>query len=98
MRFRVSKLDKRHNGNHLFSHYTNFGNVYSTETKLAFVEMRNWCWESWGPGMEIDYACALGSNQYQVCRWAWQTDHGNCRIYFSSQKELNWFILKWGSQ
>jgi len=97
MKFKTTKLDKRHNGNHLFSHYVTFPNISTFQSKLQFIELRNWCWESWGPGMEIDYACALGSNQYQTCRWAWMTEYGKARLYFSTTKEYNWFILKWGS-
>ena len=30
-------------------------------------------------------------------RWAWHTNDGAKRLYFASEKELNWFVLTWSS-
>lgn len=99
-KFIVSKLDRRHAGYSQFTHY--IVAVWSSrlEDKLQFFEWRKWCWETWGPGIERDIAIELGSKQFEVTRWAWHTGHGAQqarRLYFASEKELGWFILKWSS-
>ena len=96
--FNVYKLDRRHKGNTMFSHY--IVPTWSTrlEDKLKFFEWRNWCWTTWGPGMEREEAIAWGSNYYPVGRWAWHTGDGQKRLYFQSEKELNWFVLTWSGE
>jgi hypothetical protein len=49
-------------------------------------------------GMESTWAMELGSDNYEITRWAWMTEHKLKRIYFRSEKELNWFMLKWSSE
>jgi hypothetical protein len=97
--FIVYKLDRRHSGYSQFTHYV--VPVWSSrlEDRLKFFEWRKWCWESWGPGVERDIAIELGFKQFDVCRWAWHTsDKHSRRLYFASEKELSWFILKWSSE
>jgi len=95
--FNVYRLDRRHNGHVLFSHYIT--PVWSSrlEDKIKFFEWRKWCWATWGPGMERDLAIEFGSNYYPVGRWAWHTGDGGKRLYFQTEKELNWFVLTWSS-
>jgi len=87
--FHIQKLDRRHTGNTVFSHYVT---VHDT---LFMIELRNWCWSQFGPGMERDWAIELGSGQYPVSRWAWDTEFKHRRIYFTSDAELTAFLLKW---
>ena len=96
--FTVNKLDRRHAGYSQFTHY--IVPVWSSrlEDKLRFFEWRKWCWDTWGPGIERDIAIALGSGQFDVCRWAWHTSDNARRLYFASEKELSWFILTWSDQ
>lgn len=93
--FRVTRLDRRHKGHVLFSHY--IVPVWSSQLrdKIRFFEWRKWCWETWGPGMEREIAIDFGSNYYPVGRWAWHTGDGARRLYFQTEKELNWFVLTW---
>jgi hypothetical protein len=95
--FTVTQLDRRHTGRQQFSHYIT--PVWSSQLadKIKFFEWRNWCWATWGPGLERDSAIEFGSNHYQVVRWAWHTGDGARRLYFKSQQELNWFVLTWAS-
>jgi len=97
-KFNITRLDRRHKGCHLFTHYVT--PMYSSQLsdKLEFFQWRNWCWATWGPGMEREYAIKFGSNQYEVGRWAWHTGDGAKRLYFKSQQELNWFVLTWSSE
>jgi hypothetical protein len=47
--------------------------------------------------MEREEAVAWGGNYYPVGRWAWHTGSGQKRLYFQSEKELNWFVLTWSA-
>jgi len=96
--FNVTELDKRHKGHYLFSHYIT--PVWSSQLadKIRFFEWRNWCWETWGPGLEREIAINLGSNYFPVGRWAWHTEQNQRRLYFQTEKELNWFVLTWSSE
>jgi len=93
--YHVIKLDRRHKGTTLFQYYVE--PVFHTHItdKVKFYEWRNWCWNTWGPSIERDAALDFGSNHYNVARWSWHTENGLKRIYFKSDKELNWFNLKW---
>jgi hypothetical protein len=94
-RFAITKLDRRHTGYKQFTHY--ISPVYKTklEDKLDFIKWRKWCWENFGPGIERDYAVELGSDHYDVCRWAWHTPLEVKRIYFSTERDLSHFCLFW---
>ena len=96
--FTVVKLDKRHKGYQQFTHYIQ--PIWSSrlEDKLKFFEWRNWCWNTWGPGYEREIALEFGDRQFSVCRWAWHTEDRSRRLYFASEKELNWFVLTWSSE
>jgi len=95
--FTVYKLDKRHKGHVLFSHYIVPTWSVRLEDKLRFFEWRNWCWATWGPAMEREEAISFGSNYYSVGRWCWHTGDGQKRLYFQTEKELNWFVLTWST-
>lgn len=83
------KLDKRHKGYSQFKYSVDF----SWREKTKFCEVRNWCWEQWGPSCEINIAEELAEKP----NWCWLFDDWRCRIYFISEKEYQWFILKWQS-
>lgn len=89
---KAKKLDKRFSGSYMFKYYAEpDGNL-----PVRYWEMqlwREWCWEQFGPGTERD--TALRSRHERDWRWAWDTEHGNCRIYFKGDEELSWFTLKW---
>lgn len=87
--YRLFKLDRRHTGYQQFSHYI------EPKNKLAFLELRNWCWTQFGPGMERDWAIDLGNGTYSVSRWAWYTEFKHQRIYFTGSAELTAFLLVW---
>jgi hypothetical protein len=96
--FIVNKLDRRHKGYNQFTHYIVPVWSNTLNDKLKFFEWRNWCWATWGPGMEREQAIEFGSDQYHVGRWAWHTDERQKRLYFATEKELNWFVMTWSSQ
>jgi hypothetical protein len=94
MKFIITKLDRRYKGRNQFTHYITPVWGTSLANKLQFVQWRTWCWETWGPGLERDLAIEL----MLPVRWGWQQDAYTRRLYFVSEKELRWFILKWSSE
>ena len=97
-KYTITKLDRRHTGYSQFTHYINPVWTSSLADKIEFFEWRKWCWETFGPGMERDNASLFGSRQFEACRWAWHTEKSARRLYFASEKELNWFNMKWISE
>lgn len=98
IKYTITKLDRRHKGQAQFRFYITPVWSSTLADKIQFFEWRKWCWETWGPGMEREQAIYFGSNQYQIGRWAWHTEDGAKRLYFATDKELNWFNLKWSSE
>lgn len=82
---KTGKLDKRHTGHSRFKYFASFS--YTNIHK--FVEVRNWCWENWGPSAELDI------QGLQDQKWSWIHDSYNTRIYLASDAEYQWFLLKW---
>jgi len=49
-----------------------------------------------GASCERDHWLFLNETDAQPNdRWCWQTDFGNFKIYLCTEKEANWFKLKW---
>ena len=99
-KFTITRLDRRHKGQALFSHYITPVWSKHLEDKSRFFTWRTWCWETWGPGIEREMALEFykGPGYLPVGRWAWHTDDGAKRLYFQTDKELNWFVLTWGTE
>jgi hypothetical protein len=94
--FTITRLDRRHKGYDKFSHYITPVWSSTLADKLKFFEWRKWCWDTWGAGIEREIAIEFGSHMYDV-KWAWHTADGSKRLYFATEKELNWFVLTWSS-
>lgn len=82
------KLDKRNSGYGQYTHYVEF----RFNEDQNFFEIRNWCWETFGPSTEFDIIKTSGAKG----DWCWIFDQWRKRILFKSEKEYNWFCLKWG--
>lgn len=66
------------NGYRTFSHRLDF--IPSTiRTSESLHKMREWLWETYGPGSELSIV-----KETQVS-WAWDTEHGNCRVYVNPE-------------
>ena len=92
-KYKIVKLDGRHKGHGLFDYFVDFQTASSIprDTRRAdFVEMRNWCWEVWGPAQELDFT-GWGTEP----SWAWWRDGDRASLYFGEQ-ELSVYLLKWG--
>lgn len=87
---KITVMDKRHKGKLWFSFYVT-PTMTSVRPKVdMFIIWREWCFETFGLGIERDLA-----HHREDVKWAWHTEDGLLRIYFKSQKELNWFKMKW---
>jgi hypothetical protein len=84
---KVKKLDKRMLGYDLFKYQVSF----LRRNAEQFVDIRNWCWQQWGPSSELEFVYALHKDP----TWAWVSDHGRYRVLLKSDKEYSWYILKW---
>lgn len=97
---KITKLDRRHAGfNHWKYHISMPYHGQIIVNKMKFLEMRVWCWDTWGPSKELDEYTASDifdgincSNEY----WCWLSDkHGRRRIYLRDDPELEVFVLRW---
>jgi hypothetical protein len=95
MDYRITTLDKRHNG-HLFYKYSvhpiwESKYTYATsEYDQMFVNVRNWCWQTWGPSTEFTIS---SRNKH----WAWDSEFKHRRIYLKYDEELTFFKLKFNT-
>ena len=108
MKFKVTQTDRRHSANHIFQYYVEptYDFMGGNDERIrAFKELREWCWEMFGPGCERDFVvlrpvpvgeegqCRMDS----VEKWAWLTsNYGNqeLRIYLK-EEVMTFFKLKW---
>jgi hypothetical protein len=87
MRYR--EIDRRHHGYGFFKYAVDFSYL----ELIKYCEMREWCWSQWGASSELDIwektQTRLSTN------WCWLKEKGIVRIYLFSDKEYQWFLLKW---
>jgi hypothetical protein len=104
MKFRVSKTDRRHTANHVFKYYAEPELGIGRDNRIErFKELREWCWEMFGPACERDFVVlrpvpnfTTGETKMQsVERWAWYSEFNNLRIYLRGDEEMTFFTLKW---
>ena len=70
---------------------------YKEERIERFIELRNWCWDTFGPGVERKFITLhpTSTGVESIHKWAWHTDEEELRIYFKGDEELTLFKLKW---
>lgn len=88
MGVKLSKLDRRMNGYGSFKYVAKM-NRNGPGTAL-FKEIRNWCWEQWGPSCELELHKDTDNPLY-----CWKMDEFELRVYLATDKEASWFHLKW---
>lgn len=84
---KLKKLDARMNGYGDFKYVAKFR---KRADKSNFIDIRNWCWETWGPSCELEFW-----NESTNPAWAWAVTEFEMKIYVDSDKEASWFALKW---
>lgn len=82
----VKELDRRYTGGNYFNYCLDF---YYKQGPM-FCDVREWCWEIWGPSCELKFI-----TQDKQYKWAWITDNHRTRIYFRDIEEINWYKLRW---
>jgi hypothetical protein len=87
---RHNKLDRRYKGYGQFKYTVSF---WLSKEYPKFCEIRNWCWTQWGPSSEVDIW--ERNPALQSPNWCWVKDDYKVRIYLTSDKEYQWFLLKW---
>jgi hypothetical protein len=67
---------------------------------VNFFNLREWCWETFGPSKEFRYWQAhknpnvIPTKRSNNAQWCWDTEFGKQRIYFTDEA-LVLFNLKW---
>ncbi len=107
MKISIRKTDKRFTGSDVLRYVVDIKVAYSvpmingtgrkTIRLKKFQEVRQWCIDTFGMSCERDhYLHLLTSDPDSVnSRWCWHTEFHDTKIYFASEKEANWFKLKW---
>jgi hypothetical protein len=90
MKYKIIKLDRRYSGHAFYQYLIEPITTDTTEGPLQFIEIRNWCWATYGTGAELKWS-------YKGSLWAWDTEYKYQRIYLKSQAELTLFTLKFAS-
>lgn len=97
---KLQKLDARFAG---FQHFQYRIKFHHTTKYAKFIEIRNWCWETWGPSYERDILIEMAYQDESFVRpWSWNIASNRTRkfsepfIYLATDKELSIFNLKWG--
>jgi hypothetical protein len=105
MKIKISKTDKRYTGYRHFQYvvdlqYTNdqtttvLGSRRNHKIK-KFHEIRDWCIQTWGMSCEREHWLSLVDTEPHNAHWCWQTEFNDIKIYLKTDKEANWFKLKW---
>jgi hypothetical protein len=85
---KLKKLDRRMNGYGDFKHKVEYRKRID---RAKFIQIRAWCWEQWGPSSEYEF---WDSDVNPA--WCWIVDEWGMKILLASDKEAQWYILKWG--
>ena len=88
---KLKKIDRRMNGYGMFKYCVNFNYV----TLQNFCDIRKWCSEQWGPSDDLEFIEKIKNPNMA---WCWVNDQYTMRIYIATDKEAQWFILKWGDK
>lgn len=97
---KIKKLDRRMNGYGDFKYGVDF--TWNWQG-ARFDQVRQWCWETFGPSVELDIWAELETlNEPRNPKWCWDRGTYNkvsrCMIYIKGDQEMNWFKLRWGSE
>lgn len=88
---KINKVDGRYKGHGNFKYVASF----STSEISKFCEVRAWVWDQWGASCEIDYLKYSGKPFNTKWAWASNEEARRFRIYIATEKEYQWFLLRW---
>jgi hypothetical protein len=86
---KLKKIDRRMNGYGKFKYCINFGQIQS------FCDIRRWCSEQFGLSDDFEFFEKIKEPN---TAWCWVNDQYTMRIYLATDKEAQWFLLKWGDK
>jgi hypothetical protein len=102
MKIKLKKTDKRMTGWDRFQYYADIKPAGFTPGKAKpinkFYELRQWCWETWGPSREVDQFHTKKEGWYDAdlsTNWSWINDQYKFRLYLASKDEAALFMLTW---
>lgn len=90
-KIQLTKLDRRMTGYGDFKFMVKFLSQFDL---AKFLEIRNWCWEQWGPSYEY-YFHNHSKLPNKNPSWCWLINEFDSRIYFAGDEEASWFLLRW---
>lgn len=97
MKKQIKRVDRRFKGSGDWKYYIDVPKDHVV--KFNFFEVQVWCWETWGPSKEISHWNIYHGRGWtdiaQNSKWCWHLDEWTARIYLKSDKEADWFSLKW---
>jgi len=104
MKLTIKRTDKRHTGNKVWQYLaiverlpvTPYGSPTMIQKAIDLNIIREWCWTTYGPSCELELWLSLPDKAVgKNIHWCWHTNFNNFKIYLNSEKEANWFKLKW---
>jgi hypothetical protein len=90
MTYTVKKLTRQYNGYTHFKYIIQPDRCSETVARDLLSDWRVWCWSTWGASRELLWSITDTPGAV----WAWDSEHGNKRIYLKSDTELVLFQLK----
>jgi len=102
MKTKIIKLDKRYNGHEYFSFMATPQNKHvnmNLDTVIHITEMRQWCWETFGPSCELsEYSMLVLHDMPVNPHWCWRnaSQFRGPRILLATESDRNWFVIRWG--
>ena len=102
MKFRIDRTDRRHTGHEEFKWCVkaigDWRNHNQIDKLSSLFELREWAWTTWGPSCERDfwlYILRYDPDYALNTHWCWHTEHRETKLYLRTDKEANWFKLRW---
>ena len=96
---RIRRLSAQFNYHGVFEYMVDWRKTANVSGVLPFHYARKWCNETWGFGTDVDsHVVAMLAGEQVNPHWAYCAQYDEYRIYFTSDAELLWFKLKFGSE
>lgn len=104
MKLTIKRTDKRHTGNAEWQYLVvieraanvPFGNTVIVQKATDLNLIREWCWSTYGPSCELELWLNISdTTPGKNIHWCWHTNYSNFKIYLRTDKEANWFKMKW---
>lgn len=89
------RQDHRYTGHALFPYAVGFDS--GPQDCQKFVEIREWCWTTWGPGIELFLYAASPWQKNLSHQWCWISNESpkRLRILFKDEQQFIYAKLKW---